>query len=162
MMTASNSGELYAGDLPLWKWDAAKDDFVFTANAFDPLNENEAAALAGGGMDREEFDAYIGPEKFRWALCQVTGWASSATGIPEVDIDANNPRFVAASDVVYRRGMESPLGARLLSLPTRDIVDLLIVGGFVLPYALGIAKGRKARGKTAAVASSEPKGSAAE
>jgi len=156
----SPSGDLLAGDLDLWQWDAARDDFVYTAQPFEPLNEDEARALGGGGMAREEFDAVIGPEKFRGLLCQVTGWASTLTGVPEVAIHGNNPQFVAASDVVYRRVMESPIGARILSLPTRDIVDLLIVGGFALPYVAGVIKGRKAKAAAAVGASEGFKGSA--
>lgn len=151
---------MLAGDLPLWRWDAAKDDFVRDVPDIDP---EIAAGMPGGvfevdGMSREEFDSVIGPERFRWALCQVSGVASRITKVPEAQINENDSQFVAASDVVYRRVMESPLGARIMRLPARDLVDILVVGSFAVPYLLSVSKGIAARKKKAAVAETPSEG----
>lgn len=140
------------GDLDGVQWDPSKDDFVLPT---DPIPDEIAADIPElrAGLDREQFDRMVGPEKFRGALAKVTAYYARVRGVDAIALDVNDPGYIEACEVVYRRLMDGPGRHLLPYLSNRDLVDLWIVAAFAVPYFHGVAneiKAKRAAARTAA------------
>ncbi len=135
-----------SGDLDKWTWNPARDDFVRDAVEPPPEILDEIPELRkAGGVSREEVDRLIGPRKFAEALAKATHWYGRTKGLESVVCDENDPAFVEAAEVVYRRLMDGPGRYLLPYVSNRDLVDLLIVSAWAVPYFRGVQAEVKAK-----------------
>lgn len=134
------------GDLDQWRWDPAADDFVRDALEVPPEIADEIPELSRvGGLTRDQVDRVIGPEKFARGLAKVTHWYGRTRGLESAICDENDPSFMEASAVVYKRLMDGPARHVMPYLSNADLVDLVIVSAFAVPYFQGIQAELKAK-----------------
>lgn len=146
-----------AGDLASVQWNVARDDFDFAGPDYSDIrDEIPELQQARPGMDREEFDRMVGPERFADAMARAVNWHVKVRRLEGADIDADDPGYRAAAAVIYERVLEGPGRHILPYLSNRDLVDLWKISFFVVPYANRYSRA-VARKKKAARASADAK-----
>jgi hypothetical protein len=146
--------DLEAGSDPLkaWVWDSAVDDYVRTETALPP----EASEIVGDHVEQitpAEFERLFPEASFRENVAAVLRVGGSLARLESMAVNESDAAFVRAAEVAYRRLFTGPNAHLLKYFTNRDIVDCVIVGAFVVPYAKSIVSEIKAKKGAAAVPS---------
>ncbi|WP_125933266.1 hypothetical protein [Kiloniella majae] len=103
--------------------------YVFDSPASDAANDNDNQETKD--RTRAAIERLYSDDRFHGTLCGLLGWVGRKKGMQSLQIDKTDEDFKAASDVVYRRLMDGPMGPLLDRLSDQTIEDVIVcMAGF--------------------------------
>jgi hypothetical protein len=107
--------------------------------------------IEGEGYERGRVEGAIrrlySAERFNRHLCGVLGWVGRWKGIKSLAVEPSDTDFSAASEVVYRRLLDSGLGPVFDRLSDQALEDIIIIFAGFGPMAMAVADEIKERNK---------------
>lgn len=103
-----------------------------------------AAGDAGSDPQRDRVESAVrrlyDHGRFHRHFCGILRWTGRRKGLASLQVDPADADLQAATEVVYRRLMDGPLGSILEYLSDDAVEDLVVVAAGLGPVALGAAQ----------------------